>query len=529
MYLYLSIINTPTIMSTAPKPDFLLTKTIATIGPASVQTEILQQLIAQGVRIFRINFSHGTFDDHTIALKNIRAAEKESGEHIAVLGDLAGPKIRVGLVIDNGVYLEENDEIQFVTNQVLAGSKHHEHTFSTTFPKFLEEVKIGERILMDDGNIELECLGCQGDNGNLQLKCRVVVGGKITSAKGINLPDTELSVPSMTKKDFECVSFAVENGFDYLALSFVRDGEDVRMLKNELIRLNARPQEHIVTKDDLGFSEESEGLRNYMPIISKIEKPQAIDNLASIINETDAIMVARGDLGVEMDIAEVTVLQKKIIHMCHERGRPVIVATQMLESMIHAPVPTRAEVSDVANAIFDGADAVMLSGETAVGKYPVEAVKMMKRVAVKTNAFIQLNKLQSRTRFPQTDKEHLAVLADGVRTIVEGIQPKFIVIWTNWGGHAVHLSQQRTTIPLLAFNANKKRLRLLSLLYSITPVYLEEPQTGNEFVTQVDKIILENSWAEVGDPVVIVASYPIQKQSASQRIIVHYLGQPMKE
>lgn len=296
--------------------EFLLTKIIATLGPASSETSIILKLIQQGVRIFRVNFSHGTFDDYEQLLKNIRKAEKESSEHIAVLGDLSGPKIRVGKVVKKGVHLKKGRKVSFVKKEVVTGRKNFEFVFSSTFPQFIDEVKKGERILLNDGNVELECLGAKGKGVESEITCKVIDGGLITSAKGINLPESDLSVPSMTDKDFKCAKFAVEKGFDYLALNFVRSGEDVKILKKELARLGARPKEDIDTKGDLGFTKESEGLKNYIPIISKIEKPQAIVNLESIINETDGIMVARGDLGVEMDIAEVAVLQKKIVHMC---------------------------------------------------------------------------------------------------------------------------------------------------------------------------------------------------------------------
>ena len=510
-------------------PDFLFTKIISTLGPASADTGIILSLIQHGVRIFRINFSHGTFEDYERLLNNIRKAEKQSGEHIAVLGDLSGPKIRVGKVIEGGVQLQEGQEIKFVKREIITGEKNLEFAFGSTFPHFIDEVEPGERILLDDGNVELKCTGRKGNGSASELICKVVNGGLITSSKGINLPDSDLSVPSMTEKDFLCTKFAVEKGFDYLALSFVRSGDDVKILKDELVRLGARPDEPINTKGDMGFTEVSEGLKNYIPIISKIEKPQAIENLQSIINETDGIMVARGDLGVEMDIAEVAVLQKKIIHVCQEHGRPVIVATQMLESMIHSPVPTRAEVSDVANAIFDGADAVMLSGETAVGKYPVEAVRMMNRVAVKTTSFIKEHKLHTGTRMKQFLMNRTAALADGVSTIVENINPKFLVVWTNLGGSAVYLSRHRSAIPIIALNADLKRLRQLSLLYSIKPMYMKQPESGSKFIESIDKILIENRWASKGDPIVIVSPDPIHKQGITNRIVIHYLGESVDD
>ena len=279
----------------------------------------------------------------------------------------------------------------------------------------------------------------------------------------------------------------------------------------------------------MGFTEDSEGLKNYIPIISKIEKPQAIDNLQEIINETDGIMVARGDLGVEMDIAEVAVLQKKIVRMCQEHGRPVIVATQMLESMIHSPVPTRAEVSDVANAILDGVDAVMLSGETAVGKYPIEAVRMMKRVASKTNQFIKEHGFHTGARINQLFMNRATAIADGVRTIVEDIEPKFLVIWTNLGGSAVNLSQQRTSVPIIAFSDDEKRLRQLSLLYSIKPVFMKEPRSGSKFIDSIDTVLIKNKWAKKDDSIVIVSPDPINKPGITNRIVIHYVGESVEE
>lgn len=516
-------------MNSFKTPDFLLTKIIATLGPASSDTRTILNLIKQGVRVFRLNFSHGTFEDYKKLLKNVRAAEQQSGEHIAVLGDLSGPKIRVGKVIDGGINLLNGQEVKFIKNDFVAGEKNYEKTFSSTFPQFIDEVKKGERILLNDGNVELKCIGRTGKGDNVELKCEVIDGGLITSAKGINLSESDLSVPSMTEKDFKCAKFAVEKDFDYLALSFVRTGKDVRMLKDELTKLGARPKINIDTKGDLGFTKDSKAIKNYIPIISKIEKPQAIDNLEDILQETDGVMVARGDLGVEMDIAEVAVLQKKIIHMCKEQGRPVIVATQMLESMIDSPVPTRAEVSDVANAIFDGADAVMLSGETAVGNYPVKAVQMMRRVSLKTNAFIKEHGLQSMTRLKPLSMDRSSILADGVRTIVEGIQPKFLVVWTNNGGQAVNLSQQRTAIPIIAFNTDVKRLRQLSLLYSIKPVFMNEPKSGSAFIRSIDNILTENTWAKKGEAVVIVSPDPIHKLGVANRIVIHYIGDSADE
>jgi pyruvate kinase len=291
-----------------------------------------------------------------------------------------------------------------------------------------------------------------------------------------------------------------------------------------LIRHKARPEGLDITGGDLGFSTLYDD--TFIPIISKIEKPQAIENLDDILKESDGIMVARGDLGVEMDLAEVAILQKHIIRKCSEFGKPVIVATQMLQSMIQEPVPTRAEVSDVANAILDGADAVMLSGETAVGHYPEETVKMMNRIASKTNSYLKSKEITSekliKYKGPLNRK---ATMARGVHQMARDIGAKFIISWTNSGGSSVFLSQQRMDIPLIAFGENKKRLQQLALLYSILPRLMEQPLSGSQFISQVNDMLLQNNWAKDGDPVIIVASDPITRRGITNRVVIHYIGE----
>jgi len=453
------------------KFDFPMTKIIATLGPATQAVQNIEKLIKEGARVFRINFSHGSFDDFDKLVDNVRLAAKNTGKYVGILGDLSGPKIRVGKVVEGGILLKKSQEIRFIKKDILGGSDKHNYTFSTTYPKLIDEVKKGERLLLDDGNIELKATLVEGKGNNKILLCKVVVGGILTSSKGINLPNTVLSLPSMTEKDFKCTEYAVNKEFDFLALSFVRSAEDVRTLKKKLIELHARPEGLNITGGDLGFSTIYED--DYIPIISKIEKPQAIDNLEEIIVESDGIMVARGDLGVEMDLAEVAILQKKIIRMCRRHMKPVVVATQMLQSMIKEPVPTRAEVSDVANAIMDGADAVMLSGETAVGQYPVEAVRMMTRVSWNTSAFIK-SEFSIRGKFMPYEGvlNRKATMARGVNQMARDIQAKYIVTWTHSGGSSVFLSQQRIQTPILACGENETRLQQMSILYSLFPIYM---------------------------------------------------------
>lgn len=504
--------------------NFLLTKIIATLGPASSDGKTIGQLIEAGVRVFRINFSHGEFKDYDKLIENIRREEKRAGCFIAILGDLSGPKIRTGKVINEGVALKDGETIFFVKRDVLGGSEGFEKSFSTTYSQFFEEIRKGERILLDDGNIELEFLSKIGKGKDTVLECIVLSGNLLTSSKGINLPDTKLNLPSLTKKDISCLEYAVKKEFDYLALSFVRSAKDVAELKYLLSKYKARPKGLEITEGDLGFSTLYE--EEFIPVISKIEKPQAVKNLEEIIKETDGVMVARGDLGVEMDLAEVAILQKKIVNMCSGFGKPDIVATQMLQSMIEEAVPTRAEVSDVANAIIDGSDAVMLSGETAVGKYPVKAVKMMKRVADKTNAYLREIDIHSESLIKyKGDMNRKAAMARGVHQMARDIKAKFIVLWTHSGGSSVFLSQQRLQIPMIAFGENIKRLRQLSLLYGITPVYMKQPRSGSRFIKSVDQLLLENNWAKSGDPIIIVASDPITKRGITNRVVMHFAGE----
>jgi pyruvate kinase len=510
------------------KKHFLMTKIVATLGPATDSVDIILTLIEAGARVFRVNFSHGSFSDYDKLIDNIREAESKSGKFVGILGDLSGPKIRTGNVIPGGVMLKKGQEIKFVKKEIIGGSEGNEQCFSTTYPQFIDEVKTKEKILLDDGNIELVCIEKNGTGEDTSLLCRVVEGNLLTTAKGINLPDSELSLPSMTEKDFKCLDYAIDKSLDYLALSFVRSKEDVKLLKSKMMERNVRPKGLDVTSGDLGFSTYFED--DYIPIISKIEKPQAIDNLEEIIEESDGIMVARGDLGVEMDLAEVALLQKKIIQMCKQHMKPVIVATQMLQSMIDHSVPTRAEVSDVANAIMDGADAVMLSGETAIGKYPVNAVKMMERVSRKTHNYqieqIITNDWHKPYEGPLRRK---AAMARGVAVMAKEIKAKFIVTWSHSGGSSVFLSQQKLQIPIIACGENKKRLQQLSILYSIFPLHMDQPKSGSKFIAAVNTLLLKNKWAEVGDPIIIVASSPITKRGITNRVILHYLGEKIEK
>lgn len=507
------------------KSLFQMTKIIATLGPASSSVDMLTKLIKSGVRVFRVNFSHGSFDEYDKLIGNIRKAEQKTGIYVSILGDLSGPKIRVGKVIPEGVLLNRKQHIRFVNYDVLGGSPGNEFTFSTTYAKIIDEVVTGEKVLLDDGNIELKVISTGSEGKKKWMECEVVEGNLLTSSKGINLPDTQLSLPSLTKKDYACVDYAVKNRFHFLALSFVRTGRDVIALKRKLREYGARPKGLNITSGDLGFSTTFQE-DNYIPVISKIEKPQAIENLEDIVHESDGIMVARGDLGVEMDLAEVAILQKKIIKMCKTQGKHVIVATQMLQSMITEPVPTRAEVSDVANAIIDGTDATMLSGETAVGKHPVKAVKMMAKIAHNTNDYLNEKQTSSGLFTKYAGKlTRKAAMARGVNIIAQDVEAKYIVTWSHSGGSSAMLSLQKMKIPIIAFSNNKHRLQQLAILYSVLPVYMEQPESGSKFIAKVDDYLTKKHLAKKGDPIIIVASSPITLRGVTNRMVIHIIGE----
>jgi pyruvate kinase len=499
--------------------DLILTKIIATLGPASAGVENIKLLITEGARIFRVNFSHGSFEGFSALIDQVREAGQESGIPVAVLGDLSGPKIRIGKVPDAGIILNEDQKVEFVNEEITGFIDNSgKAVFSTTYPMIIEEVQPGQKVLIDDGNIELRCSAKTGD----KLVCEVMQGGPVTSKKGINLPETQLSVPALTEWDIRCLEFAVKKRVDYLALSFVRSAADVTLLKERLKLLGARPFEPVLFRDSDLNPVSDDAL--FIPVISKIEKPQAINDLDRIVSESDGIMIARGDLGVEMDVAEVAILQKKIISTCHDHGVPVIVATQMLQSMIESPTPTRAEVSDVANAIFDGVDAVMLSGETAIGKWPAVTVRMMNRIARLTNDYIREQKISHTVpRHLGESKFRSAALAHGVKSIVKDIDARLIIVWSKFGGGALYLSQLDIPIPILAFSHLQATLNRLALLYGVHPEFMDQPVNPGEFIRDASERIIENRMAEKGDAVVFVYGEPIQASGVTNSIYIHYL------
>ena len=497
--------------------DLVLTKVLATLGPSTADPAVVTKLIQEGVRVFRLNFSHGGFDAFARTLAVARKGIEASGLPVGILGDLSGPKIRCRGVVGGSVELAPGDTVEFVAGdddavEVAPGR----FRLGTTYDPIVDEVEVGHRVLVNDGAIRLMTTlvrpadHADGD-GRTALMCRVTYGNTLTPNKGINLPDTDVSAPALTAWDRECAAWAVEQDLDFLALSFVRNAGDVEQLLGLL--------------ESLGRDNRSMGSRTRLPVIAKIEKPQAIEALDAILDVSDGVMVARGDLGVEMDVAEVPVLQKRIVKHAHFLGRPVIVATQMLESMIDAPTPTRAEVSDVANAILDGADATMLSGETAVGKYPAITVATMARTARVAEAYLNETGIKPTQRpAPEGLRDHrAAAIARGVAAIVEELNPRFVVIWSETGGGARYLSHTRLRRPIIAFTSSPRAERQMTLLYGIRPVLVDTPADTEAFIRQIDETLVGHGWGEPGETVLIVKGEPIGTPGVTNKIRIHEL------
>lgn len=466
------------------------TKIIATIGPASSSAEMLERLIKSGVDVFRLNFSHGTRQEKGEIIETVRKLSLRLERPIGILADLQGPKIRTGKMEGGGVLLEQGEKVIITTDNLLGRSG----VIPTTYVDLPKDVKPGAQILLDDGLLQLKVISVSVR----EVTCEVVVGGLLKDNKGINLPGVSVSAPSLTEKDREDLEFCLEAGIDFIALSFVRTSADVEQLKRII--------------QERGSS---------VPVVAKIEKPEALANLESIIAASDVIMVARGDLGVEMLPERVPVIQKKIIRLCNEAGKPVITATQMLESMIGNPRPTRAETSDVANAILDGTDSVMLSGETASGKYPVEAVTTMVKVARDVEQSELILKTPAHRAANHVDiAEAVAEAACRAATILEA---KAIVAFTQTGGTAALISKFRPQLPIIAISPLLEIQRRLSLFWGVHSWYVETVSSTDQQIAAMEKALLAMGFQR-GDVVVITMGTPIATKGSTNMIKVHKLG-----
>jgi pyruvate kinase len=476
------------------------TKIVATMGPACGDVEMLYSLFQAGVDVCRLNFSHGDLDSHLQMLRNIREAAARWDQPIAILGDLCGPKIRLGKIPDTegsgGLTIASGEDL-IIQRRDTRGPGHRVYSI---YHHLVDDVQVGHRVLIEDGLLRFICT----EKNPHELKCNCTVGGILRSAKGINLPDTSVNIPSITDRDWECVDWAVENDLDYLALSFVRKPEDLQLLR-----------EHLRNKE------------SDIHLIAKIEKSEALDHIEGIVESSDGLMIARGDLGVELDIARVPIIQKDLIRRCQTSGKPVIVATQMLQTMIEQASPTRAEVSDVANAIFDGTDAVMLSGETSVGKFPLGTVHMMSHVAEVTEEYL----ISSRTTLapqPQPASSTLrfsAAVARGVRQIVGDLKVKLVVIWSQTGATARIFSKSRFPVPLIALSSDHRALRRAALHYGVIPFEMAPPQSMPELIEGVDAMVRTRNFAAPGDRIVIVTGAALGTPGTLNGIVIHTIGE----
>lgn len=504
----------------APRARPTLAKIVATIGPASDTPEVIARLIAAGVDVFRLNFSHGNPDEHLRRLKAIRSAAVEAGQPVAILGDLQGPKIRVGRLGDEGVELCPGQDVVFSSDATAPFDPANGAVrLPTEYEGLASEVRSGHRVLINDGAIRLLAIDPEpGDRAaaGRTLRCRVTVGGRVTSRKGINLPDSDVKAAAITQRDWEWVEWSVGHGVDLLALSFVRRAEEVRELKRALAGMCPAD-----------FSVDHTADAAMIPVIAKIEKPQALTELDAIVEAADAVMVARGDLGVEMELAEVPLIQKRLIAKCDEWGKPCIVATQMLESMIEGASPTRAEASDVANAVLDGADAVMLSGETAIGKHPVLVVETMRRIVAAAEGRIAETRTQpSPSARLMKSRYRTAALAHGAWHVAHDIGAKIVACWSQEGGTARYLSQTGMDVPIVAYTSSERAMRRMSLLRSVTARVTPPPPDGtlSTWNEQVERDLRALGWVRDGDPIVLVAGKPLGVKGATSAVAVHYTG-----
>ena len=464
------------------------TKIVATIGPVSSNKEVLKGMIQNGLDVVRLNFSHGAHEDHQKVIEFVREIDAELGTNTSLLADLQGPKLRVGEMENGSVELTVGQTITISTTKQIGTNQ----VIYTNYKEFAQDVKAGERVLLDDGKLVMNILST---NGKDTVQCEVVQGGPLSSKKGLNLPNTKVSLPSLSEKDLSDLHFALGHNVDWIGLSFVRTAEDVRALK-EII-----------------FTAEK-----HAKVVAKIEKPEAVEDIDAIIEETDAVMVARGDLGVEVPLQNVPLIQKMVVRKCVERAKPVIVATQMMESMVTNMTPTRAEVADVANAVLDGADAVMLSGETSVGKYPVEAIRMMNSIIGEAEKYDDLYykeeapEQMNETRFV-TDSVCYSACRLAKRANATAILTNS---FSGYTGYKIASWRPRTNI--FVFTANKKILTQMNLVWGVKAFYYDKMVSTDQTIADIRYFLKKHEYITEGDFIINIASMPIFEQGMTNMI-----------
>ncbi|HET6245462.1 MAG: pyruvate kinase [Bacteroidetes bacterium] len=468
------------------------TKIIATIGPASSSKEMLKALIIAGVDVCRINFSHGSHEDHLQVIKFIKEINKELWVHTAILADLQGPKLRIGMMENGSAELISGNEL-IITTEKLIGNVNKVYI---TYPQFPQDVRPGEIVMLDDGKLILRVIET---NGIDQVRTHIVHGGTLSSKKGVNLPNTKVSLPCLTEKDLRDLDFALENNIEWIGLSFVRSASDIIELKN-IIALNNKTSR----------------------VVAKIEKPEAIDDIDNIIKEADAVMVARGDLGVEVPMESVPLIQKMLVRECIKAAKPIIIATQMMESMITNVSPTRAEVNDVANSVIDGADAIMLSGETSVGIFPVKVIEAANKIIsnVETHGDVFNRNLE-----PEINIERLSTdtICHSACHLAEHIKAKAIITMTHSGYTAIKVSSYRPKASIFVFTSNHSLLNTLSLIWGVRGFYYDKYISTDHTIADIKYLLRKEGLLKQGDYFINLASMPITEKGKTNMMKLSYV------
>ena len=468
------------------------TKIVATIGPASAEKETLRAMFMAGLNVCRINFSHGSHMDHAAVIKTIRELNSETGLNVAILADLQGPKIRTDEMEDNGVMLHIDQEVIIQTTKIVGNSER----FSINYKDLPRDVKPGETILLDDGKLRLDVVDTIDDQS---FKAKVIQGGILSSKKGVNFPNTSISLPSLTEKDLLDLEFALDQQVDWIGLSFVRSARDIIELKHLIYTRLSKAK-----------------------VIAKIEKPEAIEDIDAIIKESDGLMVARGDLGVEIPFQNVPIIQKMVINKCVVHAKPVIVATQMMESMITNMTPTRAEVNDVANAVLDGADAVMLSGETSVGNYPVEVIKTMNNIVTEMENF---DGIYNKEEAP--DKSHSRFITDSICfnacRLSQRADADALLAMSFSGYTAYKIASQRPKCPIYVFTSNPQILTQLNLVWGVRAFFYDKHISTDHTIADIKYLLKKQGLLKQGDLVINIASIPLEDLGSSNMLKLSYV------
>ncbi len=477
------------------------TKIIATLGPASSNEQTLEQMLIAGVNVIRLNFSHGSHETHAAAISMVRRISERLNYPVMLLQDLQGPKIRIGEIKGGAIQIQKGQPLRLTTQKVLGS----EGVVSIDLPILTQITQPGDRILIDDGNLELKVTSVHEN----YLETEVVLGGTLKSRKGVNIPGAPINLPCLTEKDEEDLHFGLEQQIDAIALSFVRSAEDIRSLRAKIAEISPSQAD--------------------IPIIAKLERPEALDHLDEIIKTADGVMVARGDLGVELKPEVVPIAQKNIINTANQYGKVVITATQMLESMIYNPRPTRAESSDVANAIFDGTDAVMLSGETAIGRYPIASVEMMNAIICQAEKHMrEWGRWQGPITLQNTgDDAYFITLA--ARELAHDRNVAAIAVFTQSGRTALLMSKVRPTVPILAFTPNTKTYKRLNLYWGVYPHLIPHADTIECMLRVVEKALLAKTSIQSGQQVVLICGFPVHMSRPANLAMLHTVGNLVPE